>query len=191
MMILKSDLSGSLINSILVQLNKECLESREIIGAINSFVGDIDAGKLQGPAYAAVKERVSLYIPILEKRIELASEMDKSIRTALNIMNEYMGDDSFLDDADLDDLRSSLSSAEASLQSLMSVSDLTDEIKNSVWALQERVDELKKEIEKLELLQPTDSAAYSNVSGVQGNLSGYQTLVSGVSNNKISIPIGG
>lgn len=189
MKIVKSDLSGGYVTSLLAMLDKEGTESDGIIDSISQLIDDIDAGNLSGPGYDSVKARLGDYVLLFKERKQKASELEGAIVSALGMMKDYMAEDDYLDDSELENLKSSLRSIEILHQQVLSNEELTQEMKIMAWGYQDEMDKIRKKIAKLEKLQPTDSSAFGNIAAAQGNMGDYQTKVNNMAINGVNITI--
>lgn len=189
MIVYKSELSNGNIKSVLDLLNKEIEESNKIMSSINEFIGVIDSGQLIGSSYSSVKKRISMYVPILQKRISVASNLLNAINSATNQMSNYMAEDSMLDDSKLPELRAALNNAKNALDELLSAKIFTSEIQNEAYAIMAQIEEISKKIKKLELLVPTDASAYGKITGISGDIGNYQSLINEMISNPVSIDI--
>lgn len=159
----------------------EVSDAESAIAALNSFIGAIGPGtKLTGDAYNAIKAQLSSYKSLMEKRKTLASSMKSAVNSAVGSMSSYMEGYSELNTADLDDIKSKITSAQDNINNLKSQLDGSTlsnseklRINSSISSYDSTLAELNKKKEKLEGLGTADSSAYANLAGAITDLSAY------------------
>lgn len=187
MKVVSGDLSA-MKTSVSTVLVAEITDADNTIEALDNFINEIGPGtKLTGRAYDEIKEQLSSYREIMTKRKSLASNLKNSIDSAISSMNNYMGEYSELDDAELDDIIASIEQANSAIGTLkaqLADSALPDSekgsIRSSISGYESTLSELRRKKEKLEGLGSADSTAWSTLADTVSDLTAYGSSVSNV-----------
>lgn len=100
--IYKDEISAALSSDIFDRLDADKQESTNLKGIVNGFISSSKAN-LTGDQYDTYRAQYELFNQALEQRIALADNLSSSIRQALQLLLDYLGEDLFLDTSKLDE----------------------------------------------------------------------------------------
>lgn len=166
--VVKSEVN-SVTNSAMVKALKEDIaDARKLKIAIKLFVSTSKL-KLTGPNYDQARDMMQQYIPILDRRISIASQLVDSIKSGANQMSNYMGKFAVLDDSLREEYEKNLQRAQSNLNYLDSISWTSGEMNlfnywNMYFSSKKIIDECQDYLEKLDGLAGVDGAIYSSIS---------------------------
>ena len=103
-------------------LGGEGEDATKLISAINDFK-TAAKGVLTGPAWEKEFAALEQYIPILQKRQELASSIISATSAANGVMAAYVGGECVIDDAKLDELYKEEANINSTIASIRSKND--------------------------------------------------------------------
>ncbi len=99
----------SAVNAVVPSLNSEVEKAIGLKGSVDSFMSGIGASNiLQGGAWEDVKANMASYQNLLNCNVQAAQFISDTIKTAMGIIVDYMGEDTELDDTKLPELRKQL-----------------------------------------------------------------------------------
>ncbi len=204
----------SAINDIVPALNKEVEVANGVKSSIDSFLGGIGGSSslLQGGVWEDVKTNLETYKYLLDHNIAASEFIEESIKTAMGLIYDYLGEDSELDDSKLPELRDELSAAEKKLsdleeqkrQMVASQHQVCDTdgngnatncrlepsdaeiaaVQASIDEAKENVEKLKKEVKRLEDLAAVINAAQDIImDAIDQVKQSYENPVSSTENN--------
>ena len=113
--LLKGDTLGGSLGS---QLASEKENSRMLISQIDAFIA---SNSLTGPGSTTLLSELSNYKEYLTKRIKSAEYLEQEYVRALKVVKEYLGDDEYIDDSDLNELEIRLSGMKRMIHELRSM----------------------------------------------------------------------
>ena len=180
------------IPSIIQSLEADIEDATGLINVIDSFIREIESGKnLSGKSYNKVKEKLSKYKEVLEKRKTTANSLKTAIKSAVNQMIAYIGDDDCIDqslEAEINSYRSqALGYIEQIRIDLETVASKDDELKlrGQMAKQKNRVDECNYLLKKIEGLTDKDNYAYSILDSAIADISNYNSRVNDLQESQI------
>ena len=191
----KVDLSSVTITGMIESLETDISDATKIITTINAFITEIETGNnLYGESYTKVKNKLSEYITMLEKRKTTADALKTAINNAINQMKSYIGDDyDGLDEAKLPELN------EIRQKAVNWVASLTEEIKaepseetkkeleRQLYSPSELIKQTDREIAKIEGLTDADKYEYGILESAISKILEYDTTVNSLQETKITM----
>lgn len=194
--VVKSDLSGGSISAMISLLESEASNTENLISAINSFIGD-STTTLIGKGYDAARQKLGLYLQDVQTRKKISAELASAISQGASSLSDYMEEYSVLDDSEIQDIKNEISSLESSIASAkatinqlsnsegksVDASSYTQQI--STW--ESTKVELEKKLDKLINLSGADSAAFSEVQSIAGEVAKYSASVDGIQVSSITL----
>lgn len=184
MKILKSDLDSA--EKFITALETEIADANALIENVNQFISVISLKtSLSGPGYDSIKNKLTEYIMLINKRKDTALALEGAIITALNKMNGYIEGYSELDDSDIPELEAKIAELESRLWKTYTTSTGV-EIRTKNHAVEAVIIATKKMIEKLKQLQPTDGAAYQNITNVESFIQSFKSSISSLESIDVS-----
>ena len=179
MRVSKSDIAnvGSAVKSA---LSNEVSETSALINHINNFINGSNS-ELDGPAWTREKEVFESYIPLLEKRSEIASEIITCMEKANNIMNGYI--DGYPDGADELNTEKINEMNQLISQIYSEMYDLKQKAKNNktqvpnMGQYEEEIAKLQLRINYLKRMPEFDSNAYDSYASVSSAISSFKGLI--------------
>lgn len=191
----KSELTNSVTTGMIQALDSDINDANSLINKIDAFITEIASGKnLKGEGYIKVKDKLSQYKTLLEKRKTTAKTLKEAISSATNKMASYIGDDyDVLDEAKLPELnerRSQVSSNITTIASELEIATTEEakrELNNKLAVAYEIIKVIDKEKTKIEGLSAMDNSAYSILESAKSNISGYNSAVNSVQESQITI----
>lgn len=172
--IYESDISS--INTFISNtLSNEVEDTQRLIIEIKSFIDD-SKSILTGEVWNRERTVFEKYINILEQRKQVADSIINASISASNIMSNYMGSDSMIDDSKLEELLLTRNNY-MTLKQEYEANSTGDSDKNSIVYYQNLIDEADKHIKKLEDLVPTDNTAYAHYQKIDSVISAFNNNV--------------
>ncbi len=96
----------SAINAIIPSLNSEVEKATGLKSSVDSFMSGIGASNmLQGGAWDEVKSNMASYQNLLDCNVKASEFISDTLKTAMGIIVDYMGEDVELDDSKLPELK--------------------------------------------------------------------------------------
>ncbi len=180
----KSDLTdaNNTSSTMLSNLINDQEDAQEMINAIQEFISS-SSSQLKGEAYDAVRAHMETYIPILQMRMKVAASLVESIQSANSTMIDYMEDETVLDTAELDRLHYEYSCYTDSAQRSLNSANVyvTQEAKSEAMKEYEfyagEARKLSKKIQLLENLAAKDDSTYTQLCGVEAELTTYKNAI--------------
>ena len=183
---------GKLTGPVADSLTNDTQDAKKAMDSIKSFQNNIASNtSLQGDIWKEVNAKLDNYNSLLDKRIQSNEKMQEAYEKALKLIEDYMGDYDELDDskipelkAKVTELKSEIESLQAKIDEMKEVCDTDSEGKSSnchmehvysdsaraefaeqIKKNEELIEELNKEIEKLEGLWEVINQAADIING--------------------------
>ena len=180
MKLYKGDLQAA--KGFVQMLEQDMNDVDNLKARITEFMGVIGNSKeLSGLGYEAVKNKLSEYNSILDKRKSTAIILKTAIDSALSTMKGYMGGYFYLTTDYIDQAKAEIENLKTRLWEydyfVNSVGKtITKKVKN--LEVEAQINRLYEWIEYLERMVPTDSAAWNTVSSASGTIKSLSSMVS-------------
>ncbi len=137
--------------------------------AINSFI--TNSNKEKGAAYGAIRARLSNYSSLMKTVINTSKYLKEDVIGANSAMVAFMEEYSMLNDAQIDEIENDIRCLERDRDECYKrieaaqydISIDVSSILSYLNFINEKLPELKKKLDKLKLLQPTDSINYNSI----------------------------
>ena len=183
---------GKLTGPVADSLTNDTQDAKKAMDSIKSFQNNIASNtSLQGDIWKEVNAKLDNYNSLLDKRIQSNEKMQEAYEKALKLIEDYMGDYDELDDSKIPELKtkvtelkSEIESLQAKIDEMKEVCDTDSEGKSSnchmehvysdsaraefaeqIKKNEELIEELNKEIEKLEGLWEVINQAADIING--------------------------
>lgn len=179
MIVYSSDLATA-NNSKMVNLIKSSSDTcRGLSNEITSFINNTKTS-LVGNGYDGIRDKLSLYVDIINKQATIGENLIANIQAANNTMLNFMEGYSMLDDSKIPEIETKISEIETMLVWLKSYSDethTTNGTASEIASWEAMLKEFKELLEKLKALDPTDAMAYALMSSVEGDIINFGTAL--------------
>ena len=180
MKLYKGDLQAA--KGFVQMLEQDMNDIDNLKARITEFMGVIGNSKeLSGLGYEAVKNKLSEYNSILDKRKSTAIILKTAIDSALSTMKGYMGGYFYLTTDYIEEAKAEIANLKTMLwetEYYVTASGQTVSKKVKNYAVQAEINKLYEWIEYLERMIPTDSAAWNTVSVASGTIKSLSSMVS-------------
>ena len=155
-------------------LGGEAADNAKLVAAINDFINGAK-GVLSGPDWEKELAALEQYVPILQKRQELADSIIAASSAANGVMSAYVGGEAEIDDAKLEELYREQANINNTISSIKKNND--SKINSEINGLYGTLSEIEAKIKKLEKLVPTDASAYSNYQNLDASISSLASSI--------------
>lgn len=188
MKLYKGDLQNA--KGFIQMLEQDMNDVDNLKARITEFMGVIGNGnKLSGPGYESIKNKLSEYNSILDKRKSVAIVLKTAIDSALSTMNGYMGGYVYLSTDMIELAKSEIANLKTRLWEYDYFTNsagktYTRKVKNR--EVEAQIHRLYEWIEYLERMVPTDSAAWSTVSSAGNTIQSLGSMVSSMQSIDVS-----
>ena len=188
--IIKSDLTGAEYNKFIYALNQDIDNTDELIKKMNAFI-DYSSAYLKGAEYNAVRDKLSKYLILLNKRKGAATGLIEAINSAKSNMINFMEEYTELDNANIQSLSNAYYQTLSLLKDVKKSQDNANiseaKIEVSQAQLEYELYALNKILNKLEELAPTDNEIYRSFSGIILIINSYKSRVNELSTSYINM----
>jgi len=113
------ELSAAIGSSTFSDLDRDCIESKDMKTLIDGFVSD-SQGHLKGDSWLAVQAKLSEFSSAMDQRITLASNLSAAIQKAVQLLLDYIEDYPYLDYSELPKIEASYKQCESDIASIKS-----------------------------------------------------------------------
>lgn len=188
MKLYKDDLNNA--KGFIQMLEQDMNNVDNLKARITDFMNVIGIGnKLSGPGYESIKNKLSEYNSILDKRKSVAIILKTVINSSLSTMNSYMGGYVYLSTDMIDLAKAEIASLKAKLWEYdyfvnSAGKTVTKKVKN--LNIEAEINRLYEFIEYLERMIPTDNAAWSTVSSGANSIKSLSSMVSSMQSIDVS-----
>ena len=194
------DLDNGLADSTFKNLKNDNKESTDLKNSISEFTSNKD--KLKGEQWDKVKKKINEFQPLLEERGKVADKLIESIKSAITLLKDYLGDDQMLDTSKLEEFKEEKKKLEQTIQSLKDKLNETveetvddgadgtktvtkpkynaDDINEQINAAEETLKELERIIKKIEGLDDVYNKAIGIIDEAAAEISTFQSNVESV-----------
>ena len=191
------DLDNGMADSTFKNLKNDNTESTKLKDSISEFTSDKE--RLKGEQWDTVKKKINEFQPLLEERGKVADKLMESIKSAIGVLKEYLGDDQMLDTSQLEDYKEEKRKVEQTISDLKAklletvteeVDDgaggtetitkpkyNADDINKQIAAAEETLKELDRIIKKIEGLDAVYEKAMGIIEEAAAEIAKFQTNV--------------
>ncbi len=187
--VIKGDLSN--VSSIVSALQGDEADTTNLINAINGFIND-SPSTLVGAGYNAARQKMGLYLENVQSRQQISAELASAISSGAASLAGYMGEYDVLDDSEIEEIASEISILKSKISSArntiyrINLSNVNSEnpvstsyYYNCISRWEATLKELEKKLDRLIGLGGADSAAFSQVSSLGGDVAKYDASIQG------------
>ena len=188
--VIKGDLSN--VSSIVSALQGDEADTTNLINAINGFIND-SPSTLVGAGYNAARQKMGLYLENVQSRQQISAELASAISSGAASLAGYMGEYDVLDDSEIEEIASEISILKSKISSArntiyrINLSNVNSEnpvstsyYNSCISRWEATLKELEKKLDRLIGLGGADSAAFSQVSSLGGDVAKYDASIQGI-----------
>ena len=187
MKIVKSDIS-SVGNVVERALSYEANDADNLINAIHDFTTE-STGRLAGDVWVKEMQVIEGYVNLLNKRKQVALVFINSMRSANNIMEDYVdgfpGDANNCDTALIPELEAKITKLRHQIELLLEQSRKTG-VPVDVSDMYAQLRKFEEIVEYLKKMPPTDASAYQKYNNVKSDISSMKSTVNSLKVSSIS-----
>ena len=194
--IYSDELKATLSSGTLDMFEKEESESKTLNDAINNFVTS-NKDKLSGEQYDKFRSQFEKFSESLGKRMALAASLGAAIKEAIQLLVDYIGEDTCLDSSKLDEYKQERQTCANSIDTLKGMLSATQqveqngvmvtvskydssEINQKIALAEQTLTELDRIIAKVEGLDAVYAKAEAILSGVFSQIDGFKSTVASI-----------
>ena len=194
--IYSDELKATLSSGTLDMFDKEASESKTLNDAISNFV-DNNKDKLSGEQYDNFRSQFEKYSEALAIRMALAASLGAAIKEAIQLLVDYIGEDTSLDSSKLDEYKQERQTCASSIETLKGMLNATHqvekdgvmvtekkynsaEVSQKIALAEETLAELDRIIAKVEGLDAVYAKAESILSGAFSQIDAFKSNVSSI-----------
>ena len=194
------DLNNGMADSTFKNLNNDNNESTKLKNSISEFTSNKD--KLKGEQWDKVKNKINEFQPLLEERGKVAEKLIESIKSAITLLKDYLGEDEMLDTSKLEEYKEQKRKLEETIEDLKNklnetVTEEVDDgaggtktvtkpkynaadINEQIASAEEILKELDRIIKKIEGLDEIYNKAMGIIDEAAAQISSFQANVESV-----------
>ena len=197
--IYSDELKATLSSNTFDMFDAEASESKTLNDAISNFV-DSTKEKLTGTQYDTFRSQFEKFSEALAVRMALAASLGAAIKEAIQLLVDYIGEDTSLDSSKLEEYRQERQTCANSIDSLKGMLSATHqverdgvmvteakynsaEINQKIEIAEETLAELDSIIAKVEGLDAVYAKAESILAGAFSQIDGFKSNVSSITPN--------
>jgi len=177
------ELQAAMSSDIFSRLETDKQEATAVKEKISSFVST-SKETLTGKIYDGYRTQFDTFCTTMDQRIALADNLSSSIKSALQLLIDYMEGDLYLDTARLNEYYNSRTICEKSIERLKQMLNNTaydaNEVRKQISLAEETLAEIKRIIVKLEGLDAVYGQAESILNSAFSGISPFGSSVTAI-----------
>lgn len=194
--IYSDELKATLASNTFDMFDAEASESKTLSDAISNFV-ESNKDKLSGAQYDEFRSKFEKFSEALAIRMALAASLGSAIKEAIQLLVDYIGEDTSLDSSKLDEYKRERETCANSIETLKGMLTATHqverngemvteakynsaEINQKIALAEETLAELDRIIAKVEGLDAVYAKAESILAGAFSQIDGFKSNVSSI-----------